>query len=176
MEAFFFHKSLSLLCPFVALKHNLTQKTKQLGLDFRIREQTEEQALVQASFDLILVSFETAASHAFARVVRGLIEQDKVSRVMFDEVHLIDTQKGFRHDFYKLGFFGSLLIPLFFVPATLTSASVDRIYSVIHLRESQTIRANISNPNIIYLVKDYPAKTPEQDAKVAWLLFPKHRS
>jgi superfamily II DNA helicase RecQ len=150
-----------IIVPLVALKHNLTQKAKQLGLDVQIWEQMEEQALTRASCDLVLVSLETAANHAFARIVCDLIERDKISQIIFDEAHLIDTQKGFRQNFYKLSFLGSLSVPLFFASATLTSASVNRIRSMLHLRESKMIQADISNPNITYIVEDYPSATRE---------------
>lgn len=156
-----------IIVPLVALKYNLSQKAKKLGLDFRIWEETEEQALIRANFDLILVSLETAANFTFARIVRDLINQNRVSRIIFDEAHLIDTQKGFRPDFHKLGFLGTLSTPLFFASATLTLTSVNSIRSMLHLGDSMIVRGDISNPNIIYIVLDYPSETKDQDAMVA---------
>lgn len=155
-----------IIVPLLALKHNLAQKATQLGLDFRIWEQTDERAITQGSFDLILVSMETAANFTFARVVRGLIEQQKISRIIFDEAHLIDTHKRFRSDFHMLGFLGSLQVPLFLASATLTSASVNSIRSMLHLGNSMVIRGDISNPNITYIVEDYPSEPKAQREKV----------
>lgn len=156
-----------LIVPLVALKLNLAQKAKAIGLDLRIWEQTDTQALMRADFDLILVSLETAANPTFAQIVRDLIEQEKLSRIIFDEAHLIDTQKGFRPDFHKLGFLGTLPTPLFFASATLTSDSVSGIRSMLHLGDSMIIRGNISNPNITYIVDSFPSETGNQHAKIA---------
>lgn len=109
---------------------------------------------------------ETAANFTFARVVRGLIEQQKISRIIFDEAHLIDTHKRFRSDFHMLGFLGSLQVPLFLASATLTSASVNSIRSMLHLGNSMVIRGDISNPNITYIVEDYPSEPKAQREKV----------
>jgi superfamily II DNA helicase RecQ len=155
----------------VALKHNLAQKARKLGLDFRIWEQTEEQALMRANFDLVLVSLETAANFTFARIVRELIEHDRISRIIFDEAHLIETQKGFRSDFYRLGFLGTLPTPLFFASATLTSASVNSIRSMLHLGDSMVVRGDISNPNITYLIEDYPSDLWQQQITVRRLIL-----
>jgi superfamily II DNA helicase RecQ len=150
------------IVPLISLRENLLSKAHALGLKATEWEKDPSNSIAQYEGPhLVLVSAETAVTDAFTATMRDL--GPRVTRVIFDEAHLIHTAKHYRGVLHEISRITLLGRPLVFTTATLSQRVLSGIREELLLAEEpRVIRQPINRPNLSYRVRTLPNRHSEK--------------
>ncbi|KAK9481444.1 P-loop containing nucleoside triphosphate hydrolase protein, partial [Lipomyces starkeyi] len=146
-----------LVLPFVALKYDLEDRGKALGLNIvRWSSMLTKESI--ATVDILLLSVENLDSgrfrQQFTELLIGKQGNSLIARIFFDEAHTILGHFEFRPSFQAISDLTSLSIPIVLLSATIPPSKVNEIRRAYNRFDLRLIRAPTTmRRNIIYDVE-----------------------
>jgi len=145
-----------IILPLVGLKQDILRRAKEFNIPSTIYE--EERGVST----LTLVSIESIVRGDFIFLLKRLIEEERLDRIIIDECHLLLTSANYRPIMYR--FIEILLLPTQFVflTGTLPSTFKKELKETLKLESSlSVIRAPTSRGDISYKTKVYSSPSSE---------------
>ncbi|KAK9481675.1 P-loop containing nucleoside triphosphate hydrolase protein [Lipomyces starkeyi] len=164
-----------LVLPFVALRYDLLDRGRKLGL--RITEwsaNVKRESIIES--DIIVISVESIDSGVFRNLLTELLISKEgnslVARIFFDEAHTILGQWDFRPSFHAITNLTSLSIPVVLLSATVPPSKVDRIRKAYNRLDLRIIRAaSTMRLNIAYCVTHVPGNELRDNLRATIISF-----
>ena len=141
-------KTTILVVPLVALKANLVDKAKSLGISYTIWEDLEASEVVQRTPALTFVSLETASKSSFLHLITQI--RSRIDRVIMDEAHIIPLASNYRHVCNQLTHITRLEIPIVLATATMTQEALRSLQKQLLIPRYHLIQGDINRANISY--------------------------
>lgn len=152
------------IVPLISLKLDLSRKAAALGLQPTIWE--PGQVMPLASSRVILVQIEHLDHPRFNELADELITQKRLARIIWDECHLIPLAKSYRPIMLRAWHALALPVPMVFSSATLPhhlQAELVDMMKLGSLPEVPIVRADLTLPNMAYMVEKVPDRLPESE-------------
>lgn len=96
---------------------------------------------------LVFVSPEHATRTDFLSYAISLETKGRLSRVVFDECHLILTQREFRECFIQLGHLRALATPFVLLTATLPEKLHPEVFQSLRVKDCHVVQAKSTRPD-----------------------------
>ena len=137
-----------LVVPLVSLRGDLLRRLTDLQI-----EHMEWLPGERREASLVMVSVEAAATSDFREYAQGLIDQQKLDRIVVDECHLTVTAASYRESIVDLTLIRVLRTQFVYLTATLPPSILAEFEERNHLVHPKIIRASSNRPNIAYTVR-----------------------
>lgn len=137
-----------LVVPLIALRLDLIRRLQGLGIDYLVWLPGERREAA-----LVLVTIEAACSSDFLAYAQGLVAQQKLDRVVFEECHLTITAARYRPAMEKVSITRTLRTQFVYLTATLPPTMQSEFEQQNFLMRPMTIRASSNRSNVFYLVR-----------------------
>jgi superfamily II DNA helicase RecQ len=105
--------------------------------------------------NLTLISIKSIISSNFISLVKDLINNNKLDKIIFDECHLLITSSSYRSIMFQVKNLLLFNIQLIFLTETLPISFEQELINSLYLNEIVIIRAPCFKYNISYRVQNY---------------------
>jgi superfamily II DNA helicase RecQ len=146
-----------IIVPLIALKLDLLQKAEALQLQPIVWDPSIGYQSLPATSRLILVQIEHVMAESFHPMVEYLLGQQRLTRVIWDECHLIPLSRSYRTVMERLWHTLALPIPMIFASATLPLHLEAELTTMLGLRyKPKIIRERLLIKQMAYRVESIP--------------------
>ncbi|KAJ5880165.1 telomere-associated RecQ helicase [Penicillium subrubescens] len=154
-----------LVIPLISLKLDLHDKAKALGLQPTVWEPYMGYRELPPQGRMILVQIEHVVHPKFYEMAEHLISLKRLSRVIWDECHLIPLSQSYRLIMRRAWHALALSAPMVFASATLLSHLQKELIDMLQLPERlcKTYRAGTTLKHIAYRVQSLPKRLCQPD-------------
>jgi superfamily II DNA helicase RecQ len=140
----------------VALRLDLTRRSRRLGIDPILFEQDKDIAAgMDSAPALVFVSLELATRPAFKQYARKLYDTGNLDRIVIDECHLILTEEHYRKPMARLSTLRELPVPFVYMTATLSPRLETALRQRHYMGRASVVRGCSKRPNIYYSVEHF---------------------
>jgi superfamily II DNA helicase RecQ len=137
-----------LVVPLVSLRSDLLRRLTELRIEHMVWLPGERRET-----PLVMVTVEAAATADFRAYAQGLIDQQKLDRIVVDECHLTVTAATYRESIVDLTAIRLLRTQFVYLTATLPPSMQAEFEERNYLVHPKIIRAPSNRPNIFYAVR-----------------------
>lgn len=145
-----------IILPLVGLKLDILRRAREFNIPC---SDYEEEKLFTT---ITLISIETIVSNSFISLVQGLINNNSLDRIIFDECHLLISASSYRSIMFRFKEMLALPTQFVFLSGTLPLIFEDFIKTDLSLNSLSIIRSNCSRPNISYKASAYISYNKEK--------------
>lgn len=143
--------------PLVGLKENILTRAREFGIPCCIYEKEHSFA------PLTLLSIETIVEQAsFVFLVKNLIEEGRLDRIIIDECHLLITSRTYRSIMYRVKEVLVLRTQFVLLSGTLPLQVEQRLRDECQLAELSVVRGLCVRENIAYKAKQYSSSREKE--------------
>jgi superfamily II DNA helicase RecQ len=145
-----------IILPLVKLKLDILKRAKEFNIpcfDYK-----EENLFII----ITLISIESIVNNTFISLVRGLINNNSLDHIIFDECYLLISAFNYRFIMFRFKEILILLMQFIFLSKTLPLIFEDYIKTDLSLNNLSIIRSNYSRSNISYKVSTYISNNNEK--------------
>jgi hypothetical protein len=158
-----------IIIPLISLKLDLLGKADALGLRPTVWDPAIGYRGLNPKTRVILVQIEHVVHPKFYEMAGHLINHRRLSRVIWDECHLIPLSQGYRPIMKRAWHALALQAPIVFASATLPSHLQHELASMLQLpRPYITLRASLALQHMAYRVHALP-RSLDQDSYPGYL-------
>lgn len=152
-----------IVIPLISLKLDLYNKAKTLGLQPTVWEPYMGYRELPTESRVILIQIEYVVHPKFYEMAEYLINQKRLSRVIWDECHLIPLSQSYRPIMRRAWHALALNAPMVFASATLPSHLQEELIEMLQLPKHLCITYRATNilKNMSYRVQALPAQFTE---------------
>ena len=159
-----------IILPLVGLKLDILRRAREFNIpcyDY------EEEKLFTT---ITLISIETIVSNSFISLVQGLINNNSLDRIIFDECHLLISASSYRSIMFRFKEILALPTQFVFLSGTLPLIFEDFIKTDLSLNSLSIIRSNCSRSNISYKASAYISNNKEKQLEEITLFISNFQS
>jgi hypothetical protein len=133
-----------IIISLISLKMDIFRRVKEFNISCLIYEENN------IFTNLTLISIESIISSNFISLVKDLINNNKLDRIIFDECHLLITSSSYRSIMFQVKNLLLFNIQLIFLTGTLSISFEQELINSLYLNEIVIIRALCFKYNISY--------------------------
>lgn len=149
-------KTTVVVVPLRALHEDFKRRATQHGI--RYNQWTPHQSIEACCVPLVFVSVEHAAVPQFSEFLSSLIAYGRLSRVVWDEAHLLLVHSSFRECLNHLAHSRSIPVPFVFLSATVAPSLEVPMLSKLNVRDVVVFRLPSTRPEISTFIATFESR------------------